>query len=697
MTTAAPEGQAPPSRTEVLLRQIESKINLEGENTSDKAAVPFGKLISLATGAEKAQLYLGWFAAFIAGACIPVLFFFLGPVFDSFNTMTDATEIRDKIRELCGIMGIVSLCVFIFGFIQNFFLTKASATVAARMRGMYLKQVLGMESSWYDQVGYTEMASKLTKECDMIQRAIGLKQGNIIYSYGMCIAGLVVGFYKGWSLALVMLGIAPLMFTGMGVFTAVMASRSAVTMRAYCQSAGYAEQALNAIRIVTSFGQEGLEIKNYNRFLERVTVATHKAGCATGSSMGFFFFSIYICYAYAFAMGGIWVEKPYWNYSEDRDYLAGDCISVFFGILFGLFGLGGAGPAMNAVNEGCVAGKAAFDVLDRVPVIQQDEPNTKMHKLEGNIEFKNVSFYYPSRPDQTIMNEFSYTFEVGKTTAIVGPSGSGKSTTVQLTERFYDPTGGEILVDGVPLKSINLRNYRQQIGYVGQEPALFNTTIKKNILMGKPDATDAEIEDALKKTNSWDFVSKYPKGMNESCGQGGNKLSGGQKQRIALARAFIKKPRVLIFDEATSALDKRNEAEVQKAIDDMKSQLGAVTTLVIAHRLSTIKQSDTIVVMKKGRIVEKGTHDSLLQDFPTGIYSKLVSETEKQEAKEKAKEAEKNDGPTDEEVQAQLAALNPALLLGAKKQADGKRQSVLALKEAKKAEEGQKVALGAVA
>ncbi len=165
------------------------------------------------------------------------------------------------------------------------------------------------------------------------------------------------------------------------------------------------------------------------------------------------------------------------------------------------------------------------------------------------------------------MKNFDCTFELGKTTAIVGPSGSGKSTTIQLTERFYDPNEGRVLIDGKDLKSINLRNYRQQIGYVGQEPVLFNTTIKQNILMGKPDATDAEIEEALKKTNAWNFVNQNKDGINANVGAGGGQLSGGQKQRIALARAFIKKPRVLIFDEATSALDKKNEAEVQAAID----------------------------------------------------------------------------------------------------------------------------------
>ena len=233
------------------------------------------------------------------------------------------------------------------------------------------------------------------------------------------------------------------------------------------------------------------------------------------------------------------------------------------------------------------------------------------------------------------MVDFTHKFEVGKQTAIVGPSGSGKSTTIQLVERFYDPQQGEILIDGNPLKGINLREYRQQIGYVGQEPVMFNMSIKENIKMGKPNATDEEIKEALVAVNAWDFVSKYPKNIDENVGAGGGQLSGGQKQRIALARAFIKKPKMLIFDEATSALDKANEAIVVQAIDALKAKLGAVTTLVIAHRLSSVRNSDNIVVMKKGRIAEQGTHDQLVA--MNGIYAKLNAADEAASKKDQEK------------------------------------------------------------
>lgn len=193
-----------------------------------------------------------------------------------------------------------------------------------------------------------------------------------------------------------------------------------------------------------------------------------------------------------------------------------------------------------------------------------------------------------------------------------------------MLERFYDPLEGQITVDGLDLKTINLREFRRKVGYVGQEPVLFNTTIKENIKLGCAEATDEQIITALKKSNAYEFIQKHEEGIDLHVGAAGGQISGGQKQRVAIARAFIKNPKILIFDEATSALDKKNEAEVQASIDNIRKELGQVTTVVIAHRLSTIRNADKIVVLKKGKIVEIGNHDSLLKEYPTGLYAKLV-------------------------------------------------------------------------
>jgi ATP-binding cassette subfamily B (MDR/TAP) protein 1 len=226
--------------------------------------------------------------------------------------------------------------------------------------------------------------------------------------------------------------------------------------------------------------------------------------------------------------------------------------------------------------------------------------------VKGLIELKNVCFTYPTRPDQQVLKNLSCRFEPGKTTAIVGPSGSGKSTVIQLIERFYDPDSGQVLLDGMDIIQINLKSLRTTLGYVGQEPVLFNTSIRENLKFGKANATDEEIIAALESANAYDFISAKmgEGGIDTVVGAAGGQLSGGQKQRIAIARAFIKKPKILLLDEATSALDKKNERMVQEAIDRIRKSLGAVTTIVIAHRLSTIKDSDNILVMKHGELKE---------------------------------------------------------------------------------------------
>ena len=229
------------------------------------------------------------------------------------------------------------------------------------------------------------------------------------------------------------------------------------------------------------------------------------------------------------------------------------------------------------------------------------------------------------------LNDVTINFEKGKTTALVGPSGSGKSTIVQLLERFYDPDEGTVLVDGQDLKTVNLRDFRSKVGYVGQEPVLFNQTIRENLRYGNPDATEEEMVKALQNANASKIIKRLPEGLDTIVGAQGGQLSGGEKQRIALARAFIKDPKILILDEATSALDRQNEEEVQEAIDNLRNGDANITTIVVAHRLSTIKNSDKIVVLEEGKIVEEGNHHTLLRQYPNGLYSRLVSTQEKAE------------------------------------------------------------------
>jgi len=242
-------------------------------------------------------------------------------------------------------------------------------------------------------------------------------------------------------------------------------------------------------------------------------------------------------------------------------------------------------------------------------------------KSMPTITFREVHFQYPSRPDIDIFKGLNLNVYPGESLALVGPSGHGKSTTIQLIERFYDPSSGVVELDGVDLREINVPWLREQFGLVGQEPVLFDTSIKENIRLSCPDATMEEIEDAARQANAYEFIVSFPDGWDTQVGEGGTQVSGGQKQRIAIARALLRKPRFLLLDEATSALDSKSEEVVQKALDQIMTSK-SLTTIVIAHRLSTVRKCDRIAVIADGKVREIGTHDELMA-MPDGRYRRM--------------------------------------------------------------------------
>ncbi|AJR03473.1 ABC transporter ATP-binding protein [Siansivirga zeaxanthinifaciens] len=268
------------------------------------------------------------------------------------------------------------------------------------------------------------------------------------------------------------------------------------------------------------------------------------------------------------------------------------------------------------IKQGNAAAERIQEIIDTPnPLKDKDNAITKTD-FTSQIEFKNISFKYEN---EYVLKDFSLTIPKGKTVALVGQSGSGKSTIANLITRFYDVNKGEILIDGIDIRDLTTSSLRKQLGIVTQEALLFNDTIKNNLKLGKQDATDEEVIEALKVANAWEFVETLPNGIETNIGDSGNKLSGGQKQRLSIARAVLKSPPIMILDEATSALDTESERLVQIALENMMKNR---TSIVIAHRLSTIQKADEIVVLNKGEIVEKGKHDELIAQ--KGIYQKLV-------------------------------------------------------------------------
>ena len=302
-------------------------------------------------------------------------------------------------------------------------------------------------------------------------------------------------------------------------------------------------------------------------------------------------------------------------------YTVGSVTTAIFGILNGGLQIGQSAMYIEAVSTARAAAVQIFRVIDREPLIDSSSSSgVRPGTCQGNIQLSNVVFSYPSRQDVRILNNISLNIESGSSVALVGSSGCGKSTIVQLIQRLYDPDQGSVSVDGVDLKQLNVGWLRDNIGVVGQEPVLFDSSIKQNIQLAKQSATEQEIESACREANAYDFISKLPDGLDTLVGEGGAQLSGGQKQRIAIARALIRNPRILLLDEATSALDNESEALVQEALDTVGQQR---TTIIVAHRLSTVRNADKIVAIDGGEVREVGTHEELMNK--NGLYYSLVN------------------------------------------------------------------------
>jgi subfamily B ATP-binding cassette protein MsbA len=274
--------------------------------------------------------------------------------------------------------------------------------------------------------------------------------------------------------------------------------------------------------------------------------------------------------------------------------------------------------AIYNVQKGNASAERILEILDADNPIRESADAVELTEFKKGIEFKNVSFQYENS-DEVVIKNLNLSIERGKTVALVGPSGSGKTTISNLLPRFFDVSEGEVMIDDINLKHIKLHNLRSKLGIVTQESVLFNDTVANNIALGKPDAARHEIEQAAKIANAHEFIANLPKGYDTNIGEGGGKLSGGQKQRLSIARALLEDPPILILDEATSALDTESERLVQDALEHLMQNR---TSLIIAHRLSTIKHADEIIVLEKGRIKERGTHDELFSK--EGLYHKLV-------------------------------------------------------------------------
>ncbi|CAJ1940399.1 unnamed protein product [Sphenostylis stenocarpa] len=427
------------------------------------------------------------------------------------------------------------------------------------------------------------------------------------------IAGFTIGFVRVWQISLVTLGIVPLIAIAGGLYAYVTIGLIGKVRKAYVRAGEIAQEVIGNVRTVQAFAGEERAVRSYKAALINTYRNGRKAGLAKGLGLGSMHCVLFLSWALLVWFNSIVVHKNIAN--------GGDAFTTMLNVVISGLSLGQAAPDISAFIRAKASAYPIFEMIERDTMSKVSSENgQKLRKVEGRIQFKDVCFSYPSRPDVIIFNNFCLEIPQGKILALVGGSGSGKSTVISLIERFYEPISGQILLDGNNIRELDLKWLRQQIGLVNQEPALFATSIRENILYGKDDATLEEINQAVMLSDAQSFINNLPDGLDTQVGERGIQLSGGQKQRIAISRAIVKNPSILLLDEATSALDAESEKSVQEALD--RVMIGR-TTVIVAHRLSTIRNADMIVVIEGGKVVEIGNHEELISD-PNNVYASLV-------------------------------------------------------------------------
>ena len=617
-------------------------------------------------------MVLGTIGSIGSGITMPLLAYMMSDLFsDIGNTSENVTEV--DIEEMKNVVEkamnkqikrflIFGALTFVANFLNVCFWTLVGERCVHHMKRNYFTVILSQEQGWFDAHNAFEFATKVQAQLEQVEQGMGDKLGQVLMMISQCISGFIIAFITSWKITLVMLCMAPFII-GVILFM-VTAMRTGIIMgrKTYEKGGGIAEEMLYNIKTVASFSNFEFEQKRFNEKIEVCYQLDLATVFKLGLAIGLLIFFLNATQTISLSYGRTLIRKDI-NANKGQDFTGADVIGVTFSTLMAIMGFGLIAPNIKIIQESCTASSDYFTLVEREPAMDFSQSVEKPDRdsIQGRIEFRNVVFKYPSDPNERIiLKGINLLFEPGKKVALVGESGCGKSTTVNLIERLYETTAGEIFIDGIEIKRFDVKYLRSLIGYVQQEPVLFNKSIRENLIFGRDEQlkelgdVDDMIQTSCDEAYASDFIKNLPDELNYVVGIKGSKLSGGQKQRVAIARAIMAKPKILILDEATSALDNKSEKEVQRALDNISSK--NVTTVIIAHRLSTIKNADLIYAIKEGTVIEQGTHKELLEKH--GYYAGLVKsqlaqdeiETKEEQELSKKKSSLKRRN-TDEEVQ----------------------------------------------
>lgn len=501
-------------------------------------------------------------------------------------------------------------------FLQSYFFGIIAARMTLRVRSDTFRHALSLNVGFYDHKknGVGAMTSKLASDAAMMKAAICDRLSLASQNLATIAAGLIIAFIASWKVAAVTFSLFPMLVLAGAVEMIVMSGMANSDQKSTEESFHTLNEAVHGIRTVVAFGMQESLKELYIQQLQGPLIKSQKKGCISGLGFGFSQATQFFAMALTFWYGS--------NLVADGEITIRELNQALFGILMTAMAIGQSFALAPDVAKGSAAVNSIFGLLDLKSEIDpfSDDGNAPS-TLMGDIDFEDVEFSYPTRPNLTVLKEFSLQIKRGQTVAFVGTSGSGKSTLVSLTERFYNPSRGTVRIDGVDVSHLNIQWLRSQIGIVSQEPDLFKDSVLENIRKGKLDATDEECMQAAKLANAHEFILRFPDGYNTDL-HSALAVSGGQKQRIAIARALLRNPKILLLDEATSALDEESQSVVQEALDRLLEK-SSRTTIVVAHRLSTIRNADMIVVLQHGVVVEQGSFAELTSN-PDGPFSSLL-------------------------------------------------------------------------
>lgn len=513
-------------------------------------------------------------------------------------------------------LGLILLGIFfanaIFSYFRIYLFAVVTENTLALLRQTTYNHLIKLPMVFFSSRRVGELNSRISADIALLQETFTSTLAQFIRQVITIFGGITLLTVISPRLTLFMLAFVPVVAVIARVFGTFIRKLSKKTQDKVAESNTIVEETLQAIANVKAFANEAFEIFRYKKKTDEVIHIALKGAKYRGLFVSFIFFALF-----GSIVGVIWYGVYLVNQGEGMT--SGDLFKFVLYTVFIAGSISGMADLYSQLQKAIGATENLLDILDENPEPIDVSAVTESTGCTGEVMFNEVSFAYPTRKDVPVLKDISFSVKQGEQVALVGSSGAGKSTITALLLRFYDPTSGEIRIDGKNIMDYNLTTLRNNMAIVPQEVLLFGGSIRENIEYGKPGASEDEIAEAAKQANAWEFIDRFPDGLNTLVGERGVQLSGGQRQRIAIARAILNDPAILILDEATSSLDSESERLVQDALQKL---MEGRTSIIIAHRLSTIHTANNIIVIDKGVVKESGSHEELLR-IPDGIYRKL--------------------------------------------------------------------------